>query len=97
MSPLALDYAAYEYIAVTLRNNVRDPANLPHAQPPLLSLTYVGHVGSLQDVHLFSIPKSTFETVKDQVFKALGDMPDVTSVDLQVPKQRAKRGVVDEL
>ncbi|KAG9008566.1 hypothetical protein FRB94_009414 [Tulasnella sp. JGI-2019a] len=94
-APLVLDYASHQYIAVTLQASSRffqEPANLPPSQPPLLSLTYVGPVGSLPDVQLFSIPKSTFETVKDQVFATLGDMPDVTSVNLQVPKQRVKRG-----
>lgn len=91
-----IDYTTNHYIAVTLQSTspfYHNPAHLPAQTPPLQPyLTYVGPVGSLQDVQLYSIPKSIFESVKDQVFATLEGMPDVSAADVQVPKQRAKRG-----
>ncbi|KAG8899587.1 hypothetical protein FRB99_006562, partial [Tulasnella sp. 403] len=96
MSSSSLDYAANAYLAVTIHHNspfFAHPTDLPSV--PLLhpyQLSYVGNVGQLDDTHLYSVPKSTFESVKSQIYGAFDKMQgDVASVDIQIPKQRNKR------
>lgn len=89
----ALDYSSNAYLALTLSRTspfYAQPASLPdHVAVPL---HYVGSVGALDDVHLYSLPKSQYQVIKDQVFQVLGNMPThVVAVDEQLPKQRAKR------
>ena len=87
--PQTLDYDHNTYLAVTLST-----ASHIHFQPSPLSavhpsLAYNGQVGELQDVQLFAVPKADW----DHVLKA---KQGVLGVEVQVPKQRVKRGI-DEL
>ncbi|EJD46241.1 hypothetical protein AURDEDRAFT_22872, partial [Auricularia subglabra TFB-10046 SS5] len=90
-NPSAMDYNSNTYLAVTVSPSspyISNPASLAdvHSQ-----LQYVGKVGELADVQLFSVPKSEWETVQAAVQQALKGVAGVQSVDVQVPKQRAKR------
>ena len=103
MTSMALDYSSNTYLAITFSPTspfYAAPATLssdPHIASARLPLAYVGNVGSLPDTHLFSLPKTTYENVKDQIFAVFGEMTsDVTAIDVQIPKQRSKR-VMEEL
>ncbi|KIO32535.1 hypothetical protein M407DRAFT_241417 [Tulasnella calospora MUT 4182] len=99
MSIASMDYTLNTYLAVTLAPAspyFSAPANLVSAQvvqSAPFQLVYVGNVGALQDTHLYSIPKSQYEQVKDQVYAVLGTLKPnhIRSIDVQVPRQRAKR------
>ncbi|KAG8933541.1 hypothetical protein FRC02_011652 [Tulasnella sp. 418] len=93
-TPAVLDHASNTYLAVTLVHPIPEPASIL-TDPKLTSLSYVGPVGALQDVHLYSVPKTQYQQVKEQVFAALDSLDCVKSVDVQAAKQRVKRG--DEL
>ena len=93
-TPAVLDHAYNTYLAITLSPSISEPRAIL-TNPQLSSLSYVGPVGALQHVHLYSIPKTQYEIVKEQVFATLDTMEGVQSVDVQVAKQRVKRG--DEL
>lgn len=90
-----VDYAANTYIAVTLAADspyFQNPGSIS-SHPSLASLPvhHVGKVGALDDVQLFSVPKTTWEHVQDQVIATLKELDSVKGVEVQVPKQRAKR------
>ena len=86
-----MDYNSNTYLAVTVSPNspyMSNPASLADVHS---ELRYVGNVGELSDVQLLSVPKSQWETVQAAVQQALKGATGVQSVDVQVPKQRAKR------
>lgn len=97
MSIATMDYTLNTYLAITLAPAspyFSSPANLVAAvRDAPFQLVYVGNVGALQDTHLYSIPKSQYEQVKNQVFSALDTLKPnhIRSIDIQVPRQRAKR------
>ncbi|KAJ7069572.1 hypothetical protein C8F01DRAFT_977204 [Mycena amicta] len=92
---LNLNYYANTYLAITIpasSSYMHSPASLQKLHP---AATYVGQVGAMTDVQLVSIPKAQWESSDTraeilEAFKAAG------KVDIQEPKQRAKRGP-DEL
>lgn len=99
MAPQTLDHSLNTYLALSLRPTssfMHNPANIAQ-YVPAAQLTHIGNVGQLADVHLFSVPKSEWERVNEQVLATLKSLDGVESVEVQVPKQRAKRGVPDEL
>ncbi|KAJ7288080.1 hypothetical protein C8J57DRAFT_1278992 [Mycena rebaudengoi] len=88
---LNLNYAANTYLAVTLPASslyLQAPASLGLVHP---AVAHVGQVGELSDVQLLSIPKQEWDVdaVREQI---LSSFKDIGRVDVQVPKQRAKRG-----
>ncbi|KDQ18602.1 hypothetical protein BOTBODRAFT_28980 [Botryobasidium botryosum FD-172 SS1] len=96
MSSAAMDYTANTYLAVSLAPHsgyIQNPGSLT-SRPSLASLPihHIGKVGALDDVHLFSVPKTVWEEVQDQVMSSLKSVDGVSDVAIQVPKQRAKRG-----
>ena len=94
--PHTLDYDHNAYLAVTLPT-----ASHIHFQPSSLSavhpsLAYHGQVGELHDVQLFAVPKANWDQVGGDILAVLKAEKGVLGVDVQVPKQRVKRGS-DEL
>ncbi|KAJ6621803.1 hypothetical protein B0H10DRAFT_2015828 [Mycena sp. CBHHK59/15] len=88
---LNLNYAANTYLAVTLpasSSYLQAPASLGLVHP---AIAHVGQVGGMPDVQLLSISKQEWEVeaVREQILVSLKD---VGRVDVQEPKQRAKRG-----
>jgi len=53
-------------------------------------------VGELQDVQLFAVPKADWDQVGEDILAVLKAKQGVLGVDVQVPKERVKRGS-DEL
>ncbi|KIJ96047.1 hypothetical protein K443DRAFT_682592 [Laccaria amethystina LaAM-08-1] len=93
--PESLDYDHYTYLAVTLSTaaHIRfQPSSLSAVHP---SLVYNGQVGELQDVQLFAVPKADWDQVGEDILVALKAKQGVLGVDVQVPKQRVKRGKDD--
>ncbi|EDR11135.1 uncharacterized protein LACBIDRAFT_324688 [Laccaria bicolor S238N-H82] len=94
--PQTLDYDHNTYLAVTLStaSHTRfQPSSLSAVHP---SLTYHGQVGELHDVQLFAVPKADWDQVGEDILAVLKAKEGVLGVDVQVPKQRVKRGS-DEL
>ncbi len=91
-----LNHASNVYVTVTISSSSplsRDPEELARRS----SLTYVGNVGQLQDVHVLSVPKSSWDNTQHDVLRRLNSMEGVTRVEVQEPpRTRAKRGI-DEL
>jgi hypothetical protein len=83
------------YLTVTLEPHSpysTQPSLLSYAHP---SLTFIGQVGELEDVQLFSVPKANWEQegVKDDIFAKLLGNQSVKRVDvLPEPVKRHKRG-----
>ncbi|KAF7364989.1 p-loop containing nucleoside triphosphate hydrolase protein [Mycena venus] len=85
------NYAANTYLAVTLpasSSYLQAPASLGLLHPVV---AHVGQVGAMPDVQLVSVAKDEWEVSEKRAeilaaFKAIG------RVDIQEPKQRAKRG-----
>ena len=89
--PQTLDYDHNTYLAVTL-----SAASHIHFQPSSLSavhpsLAYHGQVGELQDVQLFAVPKADWDQIGEDILAVLKAKQGVLGVDVQVPKERAKR------
>ncbi|KAJ6462021.1 hypothetical protein C8R47DRAFT_1158767 [Mycena vitilis] len=89
---LNLNYAANTYLAVTLPSSssyLRAPASLGLLHP---AVAHVGQVGAMADVQLVSIPKEEWEVSEARRAEILAAFKAVGRVDIQEPKQRAKRG-----
>ncbi|KAH7318823.1 hypothetical protein B0J17DRAFT_686407 [Rhizoctonia solani] len=100
-TPMRLDYAAFTYLAVTL-----SPQSPHFSSPNALAtrtsetiqgsnIQYVGRVGELDDVQLFSVPKNVWDGSNESSAKILGalkSLEGVKSVDVQGPRVRSKRG-----
>ncbi|KAG6892014.1 hypothetical protein C0992_002305, partial [Termitomyces sp. T32_za158] len=56
------------------------------------AVTHVGQVGQLQDVQIFSVPNSEWESVQEDVLEKLSKANGVGRVDVQKVKARSKRG-----
>ena len=94
--PQALDYASNVYLAVSLTPSSAYLTNAIQLNPTSftnVNINDLGTVGSLPDVKLLSVPKEEWETVGEDILRALKqDKENVVTVELQVPKQRVKRG-----
>lgn len=91
MAPLFLDFEANTYIAVEVSSYSPCLSN-----PELLStahsaLSYVGPVGSLQDVLLVSVPRLEWKDRITEILAALRSAPGVLRVEVQRAMQRTKR------
>ncbi|KAJ6508471.1 hypothetical protein C8R45DRAFT_893050 [Mycena sanguinolenta] len=89
---LNLNYAVNTYLAVTLPSSssfLQAPASLARLHP---AVAHVGQVGEMPDVQIVSIPKDEWELSEDKRAEILAAFQAVGKVDVQVPKQRAKRG-----
>ncbi|KAJ7625347.1 hypothetical protein DFH06DRAFT_1008080 [Mycena polygramma] len=89
---LNLNYAANTYLAVTLpsaSSYLQAPASLGLIHP---AVAHVGQVGTMADVQLVSIPKDEWEVSEAKRAEILAAFKAVGRVDIQEPKQRAKRG-----
>lgn len=90
--PPRMDHANNAYFAVTLApssNYLSSPALLASLQP---SLSYVGQVGALSDVHLYSAPKNEGDQVAAFLNERRGGSEGIIDIELQVPRKLAKRG-----
>ncbi|KAF7298829.1 hypothetical protein MIND_00830500 [Mycena indigotica] len=91
---LNLNYAAHTYLALTLppsSSYLQTPSTLAQIHP---AAAYVGQVGAMADVQLVSIPKAQWESSEAARTEIMEAFTAVGRVDVQEPKQRAKR---DEL
>ncbi|KAJ7784338.1 hypothetical protein B0H16DRAFT_294442 [Mycena metata] len=89
---LNLNYAANTYLAVTLpatSSYLQTPASLSLLHP---AVAHVGQVGEMPDVQLVSVPKVEWEVSEAAREEILAAFKKVGRVDVQEPKQRAKRG-----
>ncbi|KAI9428882.1 hypothetical protein H4582DRAFT_1828819 [Lactarius indigo] len=86
---LSLNYATHAYLTLLLAQSsslLADPSVVhPH-------LKHLGPVGQLPDIHLFSVPKATWEHSSAAIINALRQTDGVLKVDIQEPRIRAKRG-----
>jgi len=55
------------------------------------AVNYVGNVGQLPDVQLFSVPKVVWDSQQQEILSLLRDSEGVQRVDVQSPKMRSKR------
>ncbi|KAI9461651.1 hypothetical protein BJY52DRAFT_190852 [Lactarius psammicola] len=85
---LSLNYATHAYLTVLLARSsslLADPSAVhPH-------LKHIGPVGQLPDIHLFSVPKPTWEHSSAAIISALRQADGVLKVDIQEPRMRVKR------
>jgi len=95
VAPRDLSYNTHKYLSIILSKSsphFKNPSSLVDEVP---GVTYVGQLGVLDDVHIYSIPLeqwSEFETAKKM--EQLRDIAGVVNVSLQVPTQRQKRDEV---
>ncbi|KAH9002948.1 hypothetical protein EDB86DRAFT_2894126 [Lactarius hatsudake] len=76
---LSLNYATHAYLALLLTQSsslLADPSA----------------AGQLPDIHLFSVPKTTWEHSSAAIISALRQTDGVLKVEIQEPRVRAKRG-----
>ncbi|KAF9065468.1 hypothetical protein BDP27DRAFT_1151813, partial [Rhodocollybia butyracea] len=84
-----MDHNVNTYVAVTVSpNSAFSFASLASIHP---SLSHVGPIGQLHDVHLVSVPKQDWDNIGDDILASLRSSEGVTHVSIQEPKQRAKR------
>jgi len=89
---LNLNYAANTYLAVTLpasSSYLQAPASLGLLHP---AAAHVGQVGAMPDVQLVSVSKDEWEVSEAKRAEILAAFRAIGRVDIQEPKQRAKRG-----
>lgn len=93
-TPPVLNHQANTYLTVTVQSSspfFSQPSQLSKTHA---SLIYVSQVGELEDVKLFSVPKTIFEHegVKEDIFAKLIGEKGVQSVEiLPEPVKRTKR------
>lgn len=88
---LPLDFTSNVYLTVTALR--ASQALLASVHP---AVSYVGTVGSLEDVHIVSVAKSQWSGNDSDIFGRLNGVAGVVGVEVQQePRRRAKRG--DEL
>jgi hypothetical protein len=96
MQTQALDHTANAYLAVSLSPSspyIQNPSALSSAHP---LITHVGQVGEMKDVQLLSIPRQEWDRAQHDILGSLNTHEGITWVDVQIVKQRAKKGA-DEL
>lgn len=89
---LNLNYDLNTYLTVTLSSGspfLGEPAQLAVVHP---AVSHVGQVGQMQDLQIFSVPKSEWESVHEDVLEKLSKASGVGRVDVQKVKARSKRG-----
>ncbi|KAI0300957.1 hypothetical protein BC826DRAFT_883122, partial [Russula brevipes] len=84
-----LNYDTHTYLAVLLRPDSSILADPSRVHP---DLQHIGPAGALPDVHVFSVPKPTWEHSSTPIIHALRQTDGVIRVDVQEPRTRAKRG-----
>ena len=95
VAPRDLSYNTHKYLSIILAKSslyFKNPSSLEEQVP---GITHLGQLGSLDDVHIFSIPLDQwgdFETAKK--VEQLRDIAGVVNVSVQAPTQRQKRGEV---
>jgi len=82
------------YLAVTLARSSPFYANPSGLLVYHFAVNYVGNVGQLPDVQLFSVPKVVWDSRQQDILSFLKGSEGVQRVDVQSPKTRSKR---DEL
>lgn len=85
---------SHVYLAVTLGRTSpfhTNPSGLSASCP---SVDYVGKVGQLSDVQLFSVPKVEWDSRKEEILGILKGGEGVQRIDVQKATMRSKR---DEL
>jgi len=92
VSPMSLD--SNIYLAVTLARTSPFYANPSGLLVYQFAVNYVGNVGQLSDVQLFSVPKVVWDSRQQDILSFLKGSEGVQRVDVQSPKTRSKR---DEL
>ncbi|KAG6859143.1 hypothetical protein C0993_004475, partial [Termitomyces sp. T159_Od127] len=88
---LNLNYDLNTYISVTFSSSspfFGEPAQLAMVHP---AVTHVGQVGQLQDVQIFSVPNSEWDSVHKDVLEEMSKADGVGRVDVQNVKARSKR------
>lgn len=86
---LPTNYNLNKYLAVIFEPNseyISHPSDLVALVP---ALEYVGQIGQLQDSHLYAIPLTVWHTFD---MRQLETPRGITSVQIQEPKIRVKRG-----
>lgn len=89
MHPQSLDLDSNYYLSVTFSHETSTftrPSSLANLH---LSLKYEGQVGSMADIHLYSIPKSN--RIQEEVVTTLKNVPGVIRVDLVQTTRKRKR------
>ena len=85
---LPTNYNLNKYLAVTFQLDseyINNPSNLATSIP---GLHYVGQIGQLREAHMYGIPLAVWDSF---AISQLESLRDVTSVQIQEPKMRAKR------
>jgi hypothetical protein len=88
---LPTDYSQNKYLAVTFKR-ISPYIDSPHslsAAMPSSGLAYVGQIGQLREAHLYSVSLENWSTFEVSRLRALND---ISSVEVQEPRVRAKRG-----
>ncbi|KIM19413.1 hypothetical protein M408DRAFT_334407 [Serendipita vermifera MAFF 305830] len=86
---LPTNYNLNKYLAVIFERDseyISHPSDLVASVP---ALEYVGQIGQLQDSHLYAIPLAVWDTFD---MRQLESLRGITSVQIQEPKMRVKRG-----
>ncbi|KAF9265711.1 hypothetical protein L218DRAFT_957338 [Marasmius fiardii PR-910] len=87
-----MNYDLNTYIAITLdpgSSLFQSPVSVASVHP---ALVHVGQVGELKDVQLVSVPKSEWNTIRDDILASLRSSQGIVGVEVQQLKQRVKRG-----
>jgi hypothetical protein len=103
------NYNTHAYLAILLAHSsplLADPSrihpDLKHlgpvslrysSQPDPLTLWY--KAGAIPDIHVFSVPKLTWESSSAAIINALRQTDGVLRVDVQEPRMRTKKGQSD--
>ncbi|KAF6758540.1 hypothetical protein DFP72DRAFT_174698 [Ephemerocybe angulata] len=90
--PPEMDHVQKAYFAVTYAPSstfITAPASLSSLKP---SISYVGQVGELSDVHLYSAPKNDGDQVAAFLKERRGGSEGIVDVEVQIPQTRVKRG-----
>jgi hypothetical protein len=88
----ALDRSANTYLAVSLSPSspyLQDPSALSGAHP---ALTHVGQMGQMRDVQILSVPIQDWNNAQHDVLRSLNAQEGIIRVDVQVLRERTKRG-----
>ncbi|KAI9512098.1 hypothetical protein F5148DRAFT_974135 [Russula earlei] len=88
----SLHYDTHTYLAIALTQSSSLLADPSKIHP---DLKHIGPAGALPDVHVFSVPKPTWEHSSAVIIHALHQTDGVLRVDVQEPRTRAKRGEPD--
>jgi len=88
----SFNYDTHTYLTILLSQSsslLVDPAKV---HP---NLKHLGPAGALPDIHVFSVPKPTWEHSSASIIHVLRQTDGVLKIDVQEPRTRAKRDVDD--